>query len=68
SQHATRHATISGHPLVRSFEPDEDWFYRYGTEEFGSGPELAAPQHHPLDQPVPGPAGHVPSDWEDRLH
>ncbi len=26
------------------------------------------PQHHPLDQTVPGPAGRVPDDWADRLH
>jgi hypothetical protein len=29
---------------------------------------LAPPHHHPLDQPVPGPAGRVPDDWEDHLH
>ncbi len=22
----------------------------------------------PLDQPVPGPAGRVPRDWQERLH
>ena len=26
-QHATGHATSTGHPLVQSFEPGEDWFY-----------------------------------------
>ena len=32
------------------------------TDEFyESGPALAAPQHHPVDQPVPGPAGRVPA-------
>ena len=25
-------------------------------------------EHHPLDQPVPGQAGRVPSDWEDHLN
>ena len=56
------------HPIVRSFEPDEDWFYDYVTEDYAEGLELAPPDAHPLDQPVPGPAGRVPPDWEDRLH
>ena len=33
-------------------------------EEDFDGPVLAPPRHHPLDQPVPGPAGRVPHDWE----
>ena len=32
------------------------------------GPTLALPGEHPLDQPVPGPAGRVPTDWEWQLH
>jgi hypothetical protein len=40
-----------------SFDPGERWFYGYRTEEFFSGPKLHAPHSHPLDQPVPGPAG-----------
>jgi hypothetical protein len=68
SQHGSRHAAEVGHPVVQSYEPGEDWFYRYGTDEFFGGPELAAPRHHPLDQPVPGPSGQVPVDWERRLH
>jgi uncharacterized UBP type Zn finger protein len=27
NRHARRHATASGHPLVRSAEPGEDWSY-----------------------------------------
>jgi hypothetical protein len=68
SQHASRHVAEAGHPVLRSFEPGEDWFYDYETDEYLLGPELAPPQHHPLDQPVPGPAGRVPDDWEDQLH
>ena len=68
SQHATRHAEQSGHPVIRSFEPGEDWFYRYGSDGFATGPDLAPPLHHPLEQPAPGPAGRVPPDWEDQLH
>jgi len=68
SQHATRHARSSGHTVIRSFEPGEDWFWDYVSEQFFEGPGLAAPQHHPLDQPTPGPAGRVPPDWQSHLH
>lgn len=57
-----------GHAVVQSYEPDEDWFYDYTRDEFLEGPVLAAPHHHPLDQPVPGPAGRVPREWERLLN
>jgi hypothetical protein len=68
SQHGSRHATTVGHPIICSFEPDETWFWDYRSERFFDGPRLAAPLHHPIDQPVPGPAGRVPVDWQERLH
>lgn len=68
SQHASRHAAEAGHPVVRSFEPGEDWFWDFETDEYAEGPALAPPDNHPEDQPVPGPAGAVPSDWPQRLH
>jgi Zn-finger in ubiquitin-hydrolases and other protein len=67
-QHTTAHSKSSGHPVIRSFEPGEDWFWDYRTNEYVQGPHLAPPQHHPLDQPVPGPAGRVPVNWEDLLN
>ena len=67
-QHATKHSSASGHPVIASFEPGEDWFYDYRSQEFITGPELSRPHSHPLNQPVPGPSGKVPSDWENRLH
>ncbi len=67
-QHATAHASATGHPFIRSFEPGEDWFYSYDTKETYEGPELAPPQHHPIDQGVPGPTGRVPSDWRQHVH
>jgi uncharacterized UBP type Zn finger protein len=67
-QHATKHARETGHPIITSFEPGEDWFYDYRTEDFVRGPRLAPPDHHPVDQPVPGPRGRVPADWESQLH
>ena len=68
SQHAMGHSAASGHPLIRSFEPGETWFWSYPDEEFYDGPELAPPGHHPLDQTVPGPADRVPRDWQRHLH
>jgi Zn-finger in ubiquitin-hydrolases and other protein len=68
SQHATRHAKSSGHGVIRSFEPGEDWYWDYTTQEMADGPPLAPPEHHPLSQPTPGPAGRVPRDWMRHLH
>jgi hypothetical protein len=68
SQHATAHNRASGHPFIQSFEPGEEWFWSYDADGFYEGPELAAPTAHPVDQPVPGPAGSVPSDWRSHLH
>ncbi len=68
SQHATKHARASGHPVIASFEPGEDWFYDYRTDDFATGPPLAPPTHHPPDQSVPGPSERVPRDWQRHLH
>jgi hypothetical protein len=68
SQHASHHAANASHPVIRSFEPGEDWFYDYVTDSYVDGPPLASPQEHPVDQPTPGPAGRVPEDWESRLN
>lgn len=67
AQHATAHAQSTGHPIIRSFEPDEDWFFNYPSSTFFAGPELEPPAHHPLDQSVPGPASRVPADWRRHL-
>ena len=68
AQHATAHARQSGHTMIRSFEPGEDWFFDYETEDTSRGPHLAPPEHHPVDQSVPGPADRVPPDWQEHLH
>jgi hypothetical protein len=67
-QHATRHAKTSGHPVIASFEPGEDWFYDYEKGKEVPGAVLAPPHSHPLSQPVPGPEGRVPPDWQSLLH
>jgi hypothetical protein len=53
---------------VRSYEPGEDWFYNYEDEQMYDGPELAPPQHHPVDQTVPGPRERVPSNWQSLIN
>jgi hypothetical protein len=68
SQHATKHNQHTGHPVIASFEPGENWFYDYRSEEFFEGPGLFPPDSHPLDQPVPGPAGRLPRNWKELLH
>jgi hypothetical protein len=68
SQHATAHARESGHPIIASFEPGEEWLYDYRNEDFLTGPSLAPPTHHPVDQTVPGPVDRVPPDWQRHLH
>jgi hypothetical protein len=68
SQHASAHATSAEHPIIRSFEPGEDWFWDYSTEQFLDGPPLVDPNHHPIQQTTPGPADRVPRDWQRQLH
>ncbi len=69
SQHATAHAKATGHRFIRSFEPGESWFWDYQNQELiETGPALAPPEHHPLNQPTPGPAGRVPADWRAHVH
>jgi uncharacterized UBP type Zn finger protein len=33
-RHATKHFSTSGHPIIRSFEPGEDWLWCYVDEIF----------------------------------
>jgi hypothetical protein len=68
NQHASKHNATTGHPIITSFEHGEDWFYDYRTGEFFAGPKLRGPRAHPLDQPVPGPSGRVPVEWQSLLH
>ena len=69
SQHASVHAKEAGHPVIQSFEPQEEWFWSYPDDQlYERGPELAPPHHHPLSQTTPGPADRVPADWQAHLH
>jgi hypothetical protein len=67
-QHASAHAAQTGHRFVQSFEPGENWFWDYQSEDYYDGPRLADPQHRPDDQAVPGPADRVPADWRSHVH
>ena len=29
NRHATKHAATTQHPLIQSFEPEEEWYYCY---------------------------------------
>ena len=68
SQHASRHVKETGHPVTRGYEPGEERFFDFRTEQAFEGPELAPPLAHPESQSVPGPADRVPEDWMDKIH
>ena len=68
SRHATKHAHASGHPVITSFEPGEDWFWSYTLSAMVAGVPLPAPHAHPASQCVPGPVGKVPRNLQDSLH
>lgn len=68
NQHATAHFRATGHPMMQSFEPGEDWFWNFETGKGFNGPELAPPGSRPESQTVPGPDGRVPEDWQSRLN
>jgi hypothetical protein len=68
SQHASKHAAAAGHPIIRSFEPGEDWFWSFETNNYYDGPALPPPDCHPESQSVPGPADRVPADWRSHLN
>ncbi|MFD1945445.1 UBP-type zinc finger domain-containing protein [Nocardioides aestuarii] len=67
-QHATAHFQGTGHAVVQSFEPGEDWAWDYERSVGVIVPTLAPPTSRPVGQSVPGPVGRVPADWQDHLH
>src|SRR6266403_2556252 len=68
SQHASKHAATTGHPIIASFEPGEDWFFDCEKRGMIKGVELLPPHAHPESQPAPGPTGRVPANWESLLN
>ncbi len=67
-QHGTKHFRETGHAVIQSYEPGEDWFWNFETNQALNGPVLAPPHSHPADQTVPGPAANVPHNWESQLN
>ena len=69
AQHATAHAQSTG--PSRSSAASSRARTGSGTttpsEMYESGPDLAPPVRHPVDQPAPGPAGRVPANWAETL-
>jgi hypothetical protein len=65
--HASKHFHATGHRVVRSFEPGEDWFWDYVAGEFSFGPPLAPPRSRPESQSSPGPADRLPANWRSLL-
>lgn len=63
SQHARKHWEATGHSVIRSFEPGEDWFWDFDADVYLDGVELAPPECRPDDQPVPAPTDRLPPDW-----
>lgn len=66
-KHATAHYRQTGHPFIQSFEPGEDWFWDYTTNEYFFGPKLAEPDSYQPPQRSPGPTERVPADWRRQL-
>jgi hypothetical protein len=46
-RHATKHFLATGHPIIRSFEPGEDWFWCYLDEVMFGLEGAPAPLSHP---------------------
>ena len=67
ARHARGHYEQTGHAIIRSFEPGEDWFWDYAADAYVDGPALAPPDAHPAAQTAPGPADRLPADWRDLL-
>ena len=50
NRHATKHHRATTHPVIRSFEPDEDWRYCYPDDVFvewqrADTPDTTHPPH-----------------------
>jgi uncharacterized UBP type Zn finger protein len=54
NKHARRHFEETGHAIVQSFEPDEDWLYCFDDDlVFGVEELQASPSHPPGWSPGP---------------
>ena len=50
NRHATKHHRATGHPVIKSFEPGEDWGWCYEDEELAETieafPAESPPEHY----------------------
>ncbi len=46
NKHATKHYHATGHPVIKSFEPDEDWGYCYVDDLFYEELPVNVGDHH----------------------
>jgi uncharacterized UBP type Zn finger protein len=46
NRHATKHYRATQHPIIRSFEPGEDWYWCYPDELFFELEDAPAGYHH----------------------
>ena len=67
-QHATRHFAETGHPVVQSFEPGEDWFWDYARDVAASGRRWRLRRADLRTQEPPAPRERVPANWKDLLN
>ena len=55
SQHATHHFEETGHPVVTSFEPGEDWFWDFPRTAASAARDWPTRRATPRTSPLPGP-------------
>ncbi|MEA2646415.1 MAG: hypothetical protein QOE92_1498 [Chloroflexota bacterium] len=46
NRHATKHNDATGHPLIRSFEPGEEWYWCYPDELYFELEGAPPARHH----------------------
>ncbi len=54
-QHANAHYEETGHPVVQSFEPGEDWFWDYALDDVVAAPGSPTPSTTPSPRTSPAP-------------
>jgi uncharacterized UBP type Zn finger protein len=61
NRHATMHFHETGHPVIQSYEPREDWVYCYADDAFMEAEEFGDSPSHP-----PGWSPGPPREWRRR--
>ncbi len=62
NRHASAHVHDTGHPVIQSYEPGEDWVYCYEDDAFLESPAFEGSPSHP-----PGWSPGPPRDWRREL-